>query len=94
MKLIDGEELLARYKARCNGCKETKNYCEHCCDIADIINDIEDAPTIEERKKGKWRHYDGMYACEICRSQLDDISPFCPMCGADMREEKADGKIC
>lgn len=41
----------------------------------------------EERKKGKWRHYDGMCSCSVCHSHMDDISPFCPMCGADMRGE-------
>lgn len=40
-----------------------------------------------ERKKGKWRHYDGMCSCSVCHSHMDDISPFCPMCGADMRGE-------
>ena len=97
MKLIDGEELLARYKARCNGCKETKNYCEHCCDIADIINDIEDA--IEERKKGKWivegHHPNYLLRCSACQEiamwagGISYIYPnFCPNCGADMRGDE------
>lgn len=99
MRLIDGEELLARYKARCNGCKETKNYCEHCCDIADIINDIEDAPTIEERKKGKWMDMGDYCVCNQCWhteqqfngvEQIPRHTPCCAMCGADMREEKKD----
>ena len=97
MKLIDGEELLTRYKARCNGCKETKNYCEHCCDIADIINDIEDA--IEERKKGKWiRNANGTYSCSLCQSWIPNeqwyYANYCLFCGADMREEKDDAEIC
>lgn len=41
-----------------------------------------------KRKKGKWHHCEGMYTCDQCGSSLDDISPFCPMCGADMREER------
>lgn len=55
-RYIDANKLLTQYKERCAGCKETKNYCEHCCDIADVISDIEDAPTADvvERKKGKW----------------------------------------
>lgn len=44
-----------------------------------------------ERKKGKWHHCEGMYTCDQCGSSLDDISPFCPMCGSDMREDQ-DGK--
>lgn len=45
MRMIDGDKLLARYKERCAGCKFTPNRCEHFCDIADVISDIEDAPT-------------------------------------------------
>jgi predicted RNA-binding Zn-ribbon protein involved in translation (DUF1610 family) len=35
-------------------------------------------------RHARWRHYEGMYACEDCGAQLDDESPFCPMCGAKM----------
>lgn len=97
MRLIDADELLARYKARCNGCKDTKNYCEHCCDIADIINDIEDAPTIEERKKGKWREIQrysptdkaATNECSLCHDTVwmydgERRWNYCPSCGAEM----------
>ena len=93
MRLIDADKLLAQYKARCEGCKETQNYCEHCCDIADVISDIEDAPTIEERKKGKWVRDEFGSKCSCCglyayrnRFGLPWESNFCPNCGADMRE--------
>ena len=39
-------------------------------------------------KKGKWFYQDTMYSCDQCHSQFYDISPFCPNCGADMREQK------
>ena len=39
------------------------------------------------RKKGKWMHYEGQWICEVCHAELDESSPFCPMCGADMRGE-------
>lgn len=42
--------------------------------VADVV------PIIHTR----WRHYDGMYVCENCNAQLDDESPFCPICGAKM----------
>ena len=65
MRLIDADKLLARYKARCAGCKETKNYCEHCCDIADIISDIEDAPT-EDLIPEFMKHYrQGLHDAEL-----------------------------
>lgn len=61
--------------------------------------DIEDAPTIEERKTGKWLYKeDGWadwYECSLCRCKCPrnsfgkpvDRTPFCPSCGADMRGE-------
>lgn len=61
-------------------------------------NAIEEAPTIEERKKGKWiiePHTKGMYIhrCSECMKVLM-LSPtdqpkynYCPNCGADMRGE-------
>ena len=59
------------------------------------------APTIEERKKGKWMtkstfmpdHYGGyyidQYVCTNCESEFFKPSKFCPNCGADNRKEKA-----
>jgi len=110
-RYIDADKLLARYKERCAGCKETQNYCEHCCDLADVIDDIEDAPTADavERKRGRWiknDFYEDALMCSCCHAYLDkeDWSRhyfyFCYHCGAfmegmdcgaDNREEKADG---
>ena len=48
---------------------------------------FEHLQTIEpERKKGKWFWGDGMYSCDQCHAAFYETSPFCPMCGADMRE--------
>ena len=94
MRLIDGDKLLARYKERCEGCKETKNYCEHCCDLADVIDDIEDAPTID------------IVTCKECMNseELIDGSCLCLIhdlpygadyfCASGQRKEKTDGEIC
>lgn len=96
MRPIDADKLLARYKERCAGCKFTPNHCEHFCDIADVISDIEDAPTIEGRKKGKWyvrdiTRYGGKpYICTVCGRGANDVYHFCPSCGADMREGSND----
>ena len=50
---------------------------------------VDDMPTIEpERNKGLWHWADGMYSCDQCGEILDEKSPFCPMCGADMRGEQ------
>ena len=50
-------------------------------------NAVKDAPTIEERKAGRWTSEN---ACEFCGFQPwyeNDIHTlsFCPNCGADMR---------
>ena len=64
---------------------------------ADVINiealEIAVRAMAEERKKGEWeRHYFFHVEVPIC-SQCRKVSPFkndfCPNCGADMREEKA-----
>lgn len=55
----------------------------------DILNGMKEQPTIEpKRNKGLWHWADGMYSCDQCGEILDEKSPFCPMCGADMRGEQ------
>ena len=50
-----------------------------------------------ERKRGKWRHYEGYLTCSECGTEYDDdimtnccddVPKFCPNCGADMRGEQ------
>jgi hypothetical protein len=45
------------------------------------------AHLLEERPKGKWRVYEGIISCENCRCEVEETTPFCPNCGADMRGE-------
>ena len=67
-RYIDADKLLARYKERCAGCKETKNYCEHCCDIADVISDIEDAPTVDLTPEYMKHYRQGLHDAELKRN--------------------------
>lgn len=65
--------------------------------LGDVIDIIDSAPTIEERKKGKWitkstfmpDHYGGyyidQYVCTNCESEFFKPSKFCPNCGSDQR---------
>lgn len=46
---------------------------------------IDNAPTVTP-KQGKWRVYEGTITCEECGTEVDEITPFCAWCGADMRE--------
>lgn len=55
----------------------------------EIIKLIEELPSVEpERKKGRWLYDPPMYACDQCNAEMYDMSPYCPMCGADMRGEQ------
>ncbi len=49
---------------------------------------IDDAPTIEERPKGKWIELNGHvydYRCSCCQYiSYDEKTNFCPNCGARM----------
>ena len=53
---------------------------------------IADAPTIEERKVGKWDDIGGVirYGCPFCHNAQERKSNFCPNCGALMRGEEHD----
>lgn len=54
--------------------------------------DIENAPTIEERKRGRWipkpiwqGAESNFYACSICDYRSWSKDNYCSVCGADMR---------
>ena len=75
----------------CRNCKNGR-YNDHygirfCYESDDCVDwNLWEPKDIEpERKTGKWRHYEGMYTCSECGASFYDISPWCPMCGADMR---------
>lgn len=77
MRLIDADELM-EYVWRCRLDSRER--------IADLVKSM---PTIEQRKKGKWIIIsDGWFdvvRCDQCGKTQDDISSYCPHCGADMR---------
>lgn len=61
------------------------------------VGDIEDMPTadVKEVVRGEWikmgnRTLCGTYRCTNCTKVNDEISDFCPFCGADMRGEDAE----
>lgn len=65
--------------------------------VSDIIDNIDNAPTVEDRPKGKWIAVDltfgrSFYSCTIC-DKTENVPTcmnkpkfkFCPNCGAEMR---------
>ena len=64
----------------------------------EIFIAIATAPTIEERKKGKWeRAYldhkamgerPSIFYCSVCNQCISYPVNYCPNCGADMRGEQ------
>ena len=58
--------------------------------IEEILTGISGLPTIEsERKKGKWLRSGNCifpYECDRCGDTNERATPFCPNCGADMRQ--------
>ena len=99
-RLIDADALIpnlkfireAEHQIYGKGSWEFANKC---------ITAVEDAPTIEKRKNGKWIVCDGdwfktMCKCSECGAMIDfnekDINVFCYHCGARM-DGKEDKKI-
>lgn len=85
MRLIDADEI-----------KDRVGYIEY--EYGHIMEEINNAPTVDavERKRGRWRHYEGYLTCSECGVEYDDdimtycgdnVPKFCPNCGADMRGE-------
>lgn len=94
--MIDADALMQSLGITNMDCKKCAWYdkvwgrCERGGDFEDACYAIEDAPTIEERKKGKWDYTDDMYEtykCSKCGFNTDDYIwyNFCPNCGEDMR---------
>lgn len=75
--------------------QEEPSYCDTQNAITEIYDKINELPTIEERKTGKWiEHddFDNSWECSVCNEVVDIIEGtpmdneyrFCPWCGAKM----------
>lgn len=98
MRLIDADELTPRLEFIREAehqifyGKESWGFASKC------ITAVEDAPTIEERKMGKWLCSDDLYETAVCSccgwdttepwQQIKSWFEFCPHCGADMRDKE------
>lgn len=94
MRLVDADALMKTLGITDMDCDKCgwgngHGFCTRGGDFTDACTAIEDAPTVEERKKGKWGENG---ECQFCGFQPwyeNDIHTlsFCPNCGADMRGE-------
>lgn len=93
MRMIDADALKLSMMLIAPG--ETKKYCYPC---KEILEEIDSAPTIEERKTGKWIHIrdeeDGnaLYECSVCHKGEIHVPivevTYCWNCGAKMEGEE------
>ena len=100
MRLIDADKLKAVHgmKDDCADCdKELRGKSRSCefdriYSLMDFCGWVDDAPTIEpERKHGKWIKWGTEFKCDQCHLCNSVEKPYCPNCGADMREGEQDG---
>lgn len=101
MNLIDKDALMRTLGItdmdcdKCAWCDKEWSRCKRGSDFEDACCAIENAPTIEERKVGKWivykapdKYHCGLCKCPFCGEEMiaeSDEYNFCPNCGADMR---------
>ena len=85
MRLIDADAIVYESIDSSDTCRSECYYGTGI--LAVRKEDIDEMPTIEERKKGIWYvDDDGTPWCPFCKMSGD--GNFCSNCGADMREEK------
>jgi hypothetical protein len=103
-RIIDADAL-KKYLDDCAFCKSCPNknkgnsYCTLDCKFPDYCDDewqraIDEQPTIEERKTGKWKtnsDFPDRLICSECSAQFDmwhweeEQMHYCPNCGAKMK---------
>lgn len=105
MRLIDADALIKWLNdTYCDISKRLWNYNHHVMAM-DMIEIIENYPTIEERKHGHWTVTENTYQCQFCqywdtrkkeqvngRYVFSKLPNYCPYCGAKMDEEESDGR--
>lgn len=122
MRLIDADALMDDVSKRyCEECEKRRGIKKgrqtivyeigdapcRSCSVDDMKYELETAPTIGERKRGKWRNIQiggwlgvECTACKIAHDRREvphgnggEVAwKFCPECGADMRGGKEDGE--
>lgn len=59
--------------------------------ITEIQDVIDEAPTVEERKRGHWEDIDlDTSVCSVCKKPQEYETKYCPECGAKMENNGDD----
>ena len=93
MRLIDADDLM---RILIEDEEYNRDIPQRADGIRDTMISVMSAPTIEERREGKWIDRGiisftmphKVVECSICHSAIIDGGNFCKECGADMRGEK------
>lgn len=96
MRLIDADALIVDIK-ECIEAKDSNYEWEQVEGLEVALSCVDDAPTIDERKTGKWivDPYKGTLTCSTCKEEFScfpsigwkPLWDFCPYCGS--RNESA-----
>ena len=99
MRLIDADALKESLKQSKEACNTWYDNCDSdmkprveqaLITFIECIIRVNDMPTVEERKKGKWLRSGSElfpYECDQCGDTNERKTPYCPHCCADMREK-------
>ncbi len=63
---------------------EEKKFNDGLRKAVEIIRNL--PPVHSQPKSGMWKYHEGVRSCNECGAVVEETSPFCPMCGRDMRE--------
>ena len=99
-RLIDKDALLKELGITDEDCTKCEfgdghGYCAKGSDFSYACDAICTAPTVEERKKGKWHKVSAdkyiqtakyYFECSECGGHIIGLWDYCPNCGADMRK--------
>ena len=73
-----------------NKIQSTSDFLQHDA-LIDVEFEVDELPTVEAKEvvHGKWIPYTisklFSHTCSVCHCDLEEKTPFCPNCGADMR---------
>lgn len=91
MRLIDADALRDGFLTQANDAWNKKAMASWSLAFAECADCVEEAPTVDPVKHGRWDLIDGCepvrYGCSACHRMVWHHENYCPNCGAKMDEE-------